>query len=276
MLLGARRSHAAGTAAGAHRLLRLPLHRTERRPASVQHLAGDSATWTPIPGGPTVYGATLQWANSNTGPADIQPRLSVPTVQAQLQSLQALGVQAVSIPALFPILYEPFYGSEAAYQPYLTFYTAVAQAVRAAGLKLLVDSEITFSNDIEAGWTNMNAFYSSLTWPEYMAAKAQMAATIAQNLQPDYLVLAEEPDTEAAQSGQTNLNIPADAAQMVAGEIAAVQALNMPNPPKMGAGFGSWMPASGTSSLLNYINAYIALPLDYIDFHLLPINTVNN
>jgi fibronectin type 3 domain-containing protein len=231
--------------------------------------------WTPIAGGPTVYSATLQWANSNTGPQISNPAY-LPTVQAQLQSLQALGVQAVSVPALFPILYEPFYGSEDAYQPYLTFYTSVAQAVRAAGLKLIVDSEITFSNDIEAGWTNMNAFYSTLTWPEYIAAKAQNAAAIAQAMQPDYLVLAEEPDTEAAQSGQTNLNIPSDAAQMVAAEIAAVQALNLPNPPLMGAGFGSWMPATGTSSLLNYINAYIALPLDYLDFHVLPINTVNN
>jgi fibronectin type 3 domain-containing protein len=232
-------------------------------------------TWTPIPGGPTVYSATLQWANSNTGPQISNPNY-LSTVQAQLQNLQALGVQAVSVPALFPILYEPFYGSQAAYQPYLTFYTAVAQAVRAAGLKLLVDSEITFSNDIEAGWTNMNAFYSSLTWPEYIAAKAQNSAAIAQAMQPDWLVLSEEPDTEAAQSGQTNLNIPADAAQMVAAQIAAVQALNLPNPPLMGAGFGSWMPATGTSSLTNYINAYTALPLDYIDFHLLPINTVNN
>jgi fibronectin type 3 domain-containing protein len=232
-------------------------------------------TWTPIPGGPTVYSATLQWANSNTGPQISNPAY-LPTVQAELQNLQALGVQAVSIPALFPILYEPFYGSQTAYQPYLTFYTQVAQAVRAAGLKLLVDSEITFSNDIEAGWTDMNAFYSSLTWPEYIAAKAQNSAAIAQAMQPDWLVLSEEPDTEAAQSGQTNLNTPADAAQMVAAQIAAVQALNMPNPPLMGAGFGSWMPATGPSSLLSYIDAYTALPLDYIDFHLLPINTVNN
>jgi fibronectin type 3 domain-containing protein len=240
--------------------------------------------WSPIPGGPTLYGATLQWANSNTGPQLSNPACTMstpsgcsylPTVQAELQEMKALGVQLVSIPALFPILYEPFYSTQTVtYQPYLTFYTLVAQAVHAAGLKLLVDSEITFSNDIQAGWTNMNTFYSSLTWPEYMAAKAQMAATIAQNMQPDYLVLANEPDTEAAQSGQTNLNIPSDAAAMVAGEIAAVKALNMPNPPKLGAGFGSWMAPNGTASLVNYINSYIALPLDYLDFHVLPVNTV--
>jgi fibronectin type 3 domain-containing protein len=232
-------------------------------------------TWTPVSGGPTVYAAALPWANANTGP-QVSSAYYLPSVLAQLQEVKALGVTGVSIPILFPILYEPFFGSQTAMQPYLTFYEAVAQAARAAGLKVIVDDEMMFSNDIQAGWTNMNAFYSTLTWPEYMAARAQMAATIAQYIQPDFLVLANEPDTESAQSGQTNLNIPADAAQMVAGEIAAVQALNLTNPPKLGAGFGTWMTLTGTASLTNYANAYLALPLDYIDYHLLPVNTVNN
>ena len=232
-------------------------------------------TWTPITGGPTLYGGNLEWANGNTGPSITNPNYLQSTVQPQLQALQALGVQAILVPVLFPVLYEPFYGSQAAFQPYLTFYTQVAQAVRATGLKLIIDNEILFSNDIQAGWTNMNAYYSTLTWPEYMAARAQMAATVAQYMQPDYLMLANEPDTEAAQTGQPNLNNPADAAQMVAGEIAAVQALNLSKVPRLGAGFGTWMRAVGPSSLLDYIAAYNALPLDYIDFHLLPVNTIN-
>jgi fibronectin type 3 domain-containing protein len=238
-------------------------------------LATAPPAWTPVSGGPTVYTAALPWANSNTGP-QISNADYLPTVLAQLQEMKALGVQGVSIPILFPVLYEPFYGSQAAMQPYITFYQAVAQAARAAGLKVIVDDEIMFSNDIQAGWSNMNAFYSSLTWPEYMAARAQMAATIAQDIQPDFLVLANEPDTETAQTGQQNLGIPADAADMVQAEIAAVQALNLSNPPKLGAGFGSWMPSTGANSLVNYINAYVALPLDYIDYHLLPINTVSS
>ena len=229
--------------------------------------------WTPIAGGPTAYAATLQWANSNTGPA-ISGSNYLPNVLAQLQELKALGIQAVSVPVLFPVLYEPFYGSATALQPYLNFYSQVAQAVRAAGLTLIVDNETLFSNDIAAGWSNMNTFYGTLTWPQYMAARAQMAATIAQTMQPDYIVIANEPDTEAGQTGQQNLNIPADAAQMIAGEIAAVQALNLPNVPKLGAGFGTWMSPSGSSSLLAYTNAYIALPLDYIDIHVIPVNTV--
>jgi len=236
-------------------------------------------TWTPIPGAPTLYGGNLQWADSNTGPSISSPNYFQTTVQPQLQALQALGVKAISVPVLFPVLYEPFFGSQAALQPYLAFYQQVAQAVRAAGLKLIIDNEILFSNDIEAGWTNMNAFYSTLTWPEYMAARAQMAATIAQVMQPDYLMLANEPDTEAAQTGQQNLNNPVDAAAMVAAEIVAVQAEivtgGLSPAPKLGAGFGTWMAINGSATLLDYINAYDVLPLDYIDFHLLPINTTN-
>jgi fibronectin type 3 domain-containing protein len=237
--------------------------------------------WTPIPfppGGSTIYGANLQWANGNTGPSINGAGYLQSTVMPQLMGLKALGVQAISVPVLFPVLYEPFYGSQSAYQPYLTFYTQVAQAVRAAGLKLIIDNEILFSNDTAAGWTNMNAFYEPLTWSEYVAARATMAATIEQYMQPDYLMLANEPDTEALQTGQTNLNNPADAAAMVQAEITAVKnylsTATVSPYPKLGAGFGTWMQANGTSSLLNYINAYTPLPLDYIDFHLLQIGTV--
>ena len=231
-------------------------------------------TWTPISGGPMIYAAALPWANGNTGP-QISNTTYLQTVQAQLQSLQALGVKGISIPILFPILYEPFYGSQAAMQPYLTFYTQIAQAARAAGLKVIVDDEIMFSNDIQAGWNDLIPYYSALTWTEYIQARATMAATIAQYVQPDYLSLANEPDTEQVQTGQQNLGIPQDAAQMVAAEIASVQALNLPNPPKLGAGFGTWLTPNGSASLTAYTNAYLALPLDYIDLHLLPVITVN-
>ena len=237
-------------------------------------------TWTPVPGSPTLFAIDLNWANGNTGPALSNPDYLQTTVQPQLQELKALGVQAIVVPVLFPILYEPFYGSQTAYQPYLTLYTGIVQAVRAAGLKLIVDNEILFSNDTAAGWTNMNTFYGGLTWTEYIAARAAMAATIEQYMQPDYLVLANEPDTEATQTGQQNLNNPVDAAQMVQAEITAVQTYlqtaTVSPIPKLGAGFGSWMALTGNSSLTAYIDSYTALPLDYIDFHLLPVNTVGN
>jgi hypothetical protein len=228
-------------------------------------------SWTPVPGGPTQYAANLQQADANAGPSLSGPN-TLSGVLTQLQEEKALGIQAIMIQVGFPVLYEPFYGSQAALQPYLNFYSQVAQAVKNAGLTLIVENNVLLSNDVQSGWTNLSAFYSTLDWNQYMAARATMAATVAQTMQPDYLVLAEEPDTEAQQAGQPNMNTPADAAQMISGEIAAVQALNLPGI-QVGAGFGSWLPASGSSSLVSYIDAYVALPLNYIDFHIYPINT---
>jgi fibronectin type 3 domain-containing protein len=256
-------------------------------------LAIPNTTWTPIPfpaGGSTLYAANLMWANGNTGPSISSPGYLQDTIQPSLQEMKALGVQAIVVPVLFPILCDPnptsdyalehcgsFYSSEAAFTPYLNLYTGIAQAVRAAGLKLIVDNEILFSNDTAAGWTNMNAFYDPLTWPEYIAARAAMAVTIERYMQPDYLMLANEPDTEAWQTGQQNLNNATDAAQMVQAEITSVKsylAANSVSPtPKIGAGFGSWFQI-GSGQLASYIDAYTALPLDYIDFHMLPVNTV--
>ncbi len=226
--------------------------------------------WKPIAGGPTVFAANLQQADGNVGPS-LSGSYYMAGVLTQLQELKATGVKGIAIQVGFPVLYEPFYGSQANMQPYVNFYSQVAQAVKSAGLKLIVENDVLLSNDVEAGWTNLPSFYSSLSWTEYMAARATMAATVASTMQPDYLVLSEEPDSEANQTGQPNMNTPADAAQMISGEITAVRALKLPT--KLGAGFGNWLGTTGINSLVNYITSYVALPLDYIDFHLYPINT---
>ncbi len=226
--------------------------------------------WTPIAGPPTLHSANLQEADANTGPQLIGPYY-LPSVLIQLQELKALGADAILVPVGFPALYEPFFGSQAAVQPYLNFYSQVAQAVKAAGLKLIVENAVLLSSDIESGWPNLTSFYSTLDWNQYMAARATQAATLAETMQPDYLILAEEPDNEATNTGQTNLNNPIDAAQMISGEITAVRASSFPGV-KLGAGFGNWMSANGPSSLVAYLDAYVALPLDYLDYHIYPIN----
>lgn len=231
--------------------------------------------WSPINNAPTLYGANLQTADASTGP-QINGSSYLPTVLNELQELKATGITAVSVPVGFPVLYSPFIGASEL-QSYENFYANVAAAVRAAGLTLIVNNEVLLSNSVESGWANHSptpdAYYASLTWPEYMAGRATMAATIATVMKPDYLIVAEEPDTEANTSGQQNMNNPTDAAQMIQGEITAVQALNLAKPPKMGAGFGTWMGAFPPSGLAEYIAAYIALPLDYIDIHIFPVNT---
>src|SRR5580700_635912 len=228
--------------------------------------------WTPVPGGPPLLGGNLQGADGNSGSV-IGGGNYLQAVQGQLQALQAMGIQVVSVPVPFPILYGPFLTYEkTTLAPYAAFYQSVAQLVHAAGLKLIVDNEIVYSNGVDGNWTNMGGYYATLSWPDYQRARAAMAATIEEYMQPDYFILAEEPDTEATQANQPNLNNPVDAILMVQEEVAAVQAYvqqqNLPAP-TMGAGFGSWI-----NNLPEYLAAYLPITgLDYIDFHILPINT---
>ncbi len=228
-------------------------------------------TWTPVAGGPTIYAVNLQVADANTGPAISGPSY-LSSIIAQLNEEKALGAQAILVQIGFPVLYAPFQGGTDKLQPYLNFYQGMAQAVRAMGMKLIVENDILLANDIQAGWPNLTAYFSTLSWNEYMQARATMAATIAETMQPDYLVLAEEPDTEAFQAGQPNLLNATDAAQMISQEIAAVRASTFPTV-KLGAGFGSWPQASNPNSVSEYTAAYVDLPLDYIDSHIYPINT---
>jgi fibronectin type 3 domain-containing protein len=228
--------------------------------------------WNPILGGPPLYAANLQVADGNTGPGLIGADY-LPGVLTQLQEEKALGVKAIMIEIGFPVMYAPFFGGQAGVAPYISFYTQVAQAVKAAGLKLIVENNVLLTVDIAGGWgPALTSFYSTLDWNQYMAARASMAATLAQAMQPDYLVLGEEPDGEARQSGQHNMDNAADAAQMINGGITAVRSLKLPNT-KLGAGFGNWTMPKDASTLPEYIAAYVLLPLDYIDFHLYPINT---
>ncbi|HTQ57181.1 MAG TPA: fibronectin type III domain-containing protein [Bryobacteraceae bacterium] len=217
---------------------------------------------------PVLHTGQLQQADSNAGPSVDN---ALPSSLAQAQELQAMGMQAVKITIGFPLLYEPFWGSQSAMQPYLNFYQTLVSDLHAMGLKVIIQNTILLANQPEAGWTNVTSFYAGLTWPEYMAARATMAQTIAQQVNPDFLILGEEPDTEALTTGQSSLSDPVQAALMIAGEITAVRLVNLTI--KLGAGFGTWLGAYPPAGLLEYVLDYIALPLDYIDYHVYPILT---
>ena len=226
--------------------------------------------WTPVSLGPTIYAMNLQVADSNTGSALSSPGY-INGVLPQLYEEQAMGAQAILVQIGFPALYAPFMGGDTQLQPYLKFYQSLAQTIHSLGMKLIVENDILLSNDIQAGWPNLTQYFSTLTWDEYIPARAAMAATIAETMQPDYMVIAEEPDTEAAQAGQPNLLNPADAVQMIQAEISAVRSSSFPNV-LLGAGFGAWSQANNPNSVAQYTAAYVQLPLDYIDSHIYPIN----
>jgi len=217
---------------------------------------------------PVLFSGTLTSADGNAGPSLIASG-HFSAVQLQLQALQAIGVKAVMVEVGFPMLYEPFFSSQSQYQQYVSFYQQVAAAVRALGMKLIIENNCLLSNDVQAGW-NTAPFYATLNWTEYQAARAQTAAVIAQTLQPDYLVVLEEPDTEAAMSGQTEADTVNGSAGMLSQILSSVHQAGVSGM-KVGAGVGSWQ-----NGYLGYIQNFVTQPLDFIDMHIYAVNNLGN
>jgi len=226
---------------------------------------------------PVLATGALSVANSNTGPMVINPGYVTNTVQNQLNDLQALGVKAIIVEVSFPMLYEPFFSSRSEYQQYVSFYAQVAAAVRAAGLKLIVEDQCISTGLAQSGW-NPAPFYATLNWTHYQAARAETALTIAQTMQPDYLIVMEEPDTEATMSGQTNVNTVSGATSMLDQILGRVRQSGVPGM-QVGAGVGTWLAGfqgfiySYTQQQCSSTQPCITSPLDFIDMHIYPINS---
>ena len=232
------------------------------------------------PAYPTVMSINLTAADSNVGPQLVsglpavqpgqtqQPPLNI---QLELNALKAMGVQAVMVEVGFPMLYEPFLsGQGQTYSSFVTYYQAVANAVRAAGLKLIVENDTLLTNSDEAGW-DVAPFYATLDWNSYQQARAQTAVTIAQTMHPDYLVVLQEPNTEYDNSLQPNVITVNGSMSLLSTILTAVQQAGVPNM-KVGAGTGT---AQVNPSAMSFISQYVTLPLDFIDFHIYPINGNN-
>jgi hypothetical protein len=212
---------------------------------------------------PVIYSAELWDADANSGP-DLIDSWYWTGVQVQLQGLKAMGVQAIMVEIGFPMLYEPFFSSQSVYQEYVNFYSQVASAVKAAGLKLIIENDFLMSDNVQAGW-NVAAYYATLDWTQYQQGRAQTAAVVVQTMHPDYIVVLEEPDTEAAQTGQTNVNTVSGATSLVTGILDSLKDSGVSGF-EVGAGVGTWL-----NQYQQFIQSFVTLPLDFIDMHIYPV-----
>ena len=222
----------------------------------------------PAPSNPVLYSYQLQTANSDLTTNLLAPNYYPVTVLSELNSLQALGAKAITFHINFPAMFEPYYANPADYQAYLNFYTTLVNEIRSRGLKVIIENTIA----IVFPGNNSGSFipyYQSLDWPTYMAQRAQLAASVAQLFQPDYMVLVAEPDTEANSTGQANANTVNGSTQMLQGMLSAIQAAGVTNV-QLSAGCGTWNPM-----FTQYIQSFIGLPLNLIDMHIYPVNNNN-
>jgi hypothetical protein len=226
---------------------------------------------------PVLYTGALWNADANAGLKLINSGYFT-AVQTQLQALKAMGVQAIIVEVGFPMLYEPFFSSSDQYQQFVNFYSQVAAAVRGMGLKLIVENQCLAVGIAQAGWgSQLTQFYTSLDWDQYQAARAQTAQVIAQTMQPDYMAVLEEPDTEALMSGQANVNTVSGAISMLDQLIPSAQQAGVLNL-KVGAGVGTWLPGfqgfidGFTGQQCSDTQPCVTTPLDFIDMHIFPTN----
>jgi chitodextrinase len=189
-------------------------------------------------------------------------------VTVQLDELKALGANAVTIHINFPILASLFYqyiGNPSQYQQFVSFYQQVAQDVRARGMKLVVEATLGVAGD-GSNMAEYQAYLKTLSWPEYVAGRAADALAVAQLIEPDYMTVLTEPDTEASFSGQTSLNSMPGAIHLVQHTLNTLQQAGVTNV-QIGAGVGTW-----TQNFLVYVQALAALPLNFVDMHVYPVN----
>ena len=147
-----------------------------------------------------IFGAQLVPANCNRGRDLLKPE-AIEDVQLYLDGLKDLGIQGATVSVGYP-LYAPGYPGQ---KQYVSFYRQVAREVRKRNMKLCVEVQVVFAN---TSLSDLRTSYASLTFNTYKAAKREMVSAILRDMEPDYLDIGSEPDTEATLIGLRELRDP--------------------------------------------------------------------
>ena len=201
----------------------------------------------------TTFAAELLSANANAGPSLLEPG-ALQTVTDELNALQSMGVQGVTVAIGFPTLYPTYQNSS----QYLSFYESVAQMIHSRGMKLDVESSALFAN---SPFSPVKFNWSALPYSSYVTEHAQMDQTIINDLKPDWLELGVEPDTEYSLTGYTQFSTPSGWSSYIESLLSGLQK----GTTKLAAGSATWDGAQ-------YIQGFVTDPrLDAISTHVYPV-----
>jgi Fibronectin type III domain len=215
---------------------------------------------------PVIYAPQLEAASAAQYTVLLGTDYYTNAVVPELDELQALGARGVNVHISFPILDQSFYSSNPSqYQQFVSFYQQLAKDIHARGMKMIVEAvvENAFPGD---GAAVFQTYYKSLSWNAYMAGRAQNALNIALLIQPDYMSVIVEPDTEASYTGQTNAGTVAGSTQQLQTILTTLHNAGVNELP-IGAGAGTWI-----ASFTQYIQSFAATSVQFVDIHIYPIN----
>jgi uncharacterized protein (TIGR03437 family) len=219
----------------------------------------------------TAFGTELLAANDNIGLTGLLAPDALSKVELELDDLSKLGVQFVTVAVSFPILYQPFYqynGDPQDYQTVLTFYQNVMTQIHQRNMKVLIESFVVFPAYVSSqGLPNISAYYSSLSTTQFDAGRAQNATNVATLLQPDWLNLGSEPDTESELIGLKTEYTPAQWATEISTIVTQLRGAGINGKPLVGAGCGAWQQDGS-----DYVTALLTTGIDYFDMHTFSVN----
>jgi uncharacterized protein (TIGR03437 family) len=226
-----------------------------------------SAGWNGVKT-PVAFGTEVTTADCNRGPATLLAADTFAQVLTQLNGFALVGVQSVTTCIGFPALYQPFYeynGDPQDYPKMVTFYQNFVSEAHKRGLKVVIESSVLFPSVDTA--LPLTAYYATLSETQVTAGRAQNALVIAQQVQPDYLNLCSEPDTQSALLGLPAEYTPQQYETDIATITSQLRAAGINGKPLIGAGIGNWQTNGST-----YLQALLGAGTDYIDLHVYSAN----
>lgn len=198
------------------------------------------------------FASELIIANGNRGEELLQPQ-TFGAVQLYLDRLQALGIKGVKVAIKYPLLTQDFPRSN----EYLAFYKKVSQELKRRNMKMLAGTGVAFT---QPEFSSVKVDYHAMTLDKLKTTMRQHIATIAREVQPDYLTVANEPGTETELTG-IKFTV-ADYTEYVNFMLNGLDRRNI----LVGAGTGNWDDPAFIESLAKNSS------MDYIDIHFYPIN----
>jgi len=217
---------------------------------------------------PVAFGTEVTTADCNRGPATLLAPGAFAQVLIQLNAFALVGVQSVTTCIGFPTLYQPFYQYNNNPQDYprmVAFYQNFVSEAHKRGLKVVIEASVLFpSVDTDLP---LAKYYATLSQAQVTDGLGQNALTIAQQVQPDYLNLGSEPDTQSALLGLPAEYTPQEYATEIATITGQLRAAGIQDKPLIGAGIGNWQTNGST-----YLNALVGAGTDYIDLHIYSAN----
>jgi hypothetical protein len=203
--------------------------------------------------GQTIIATEEAYANGNIGEGLLSAD-ATDNNRMLLDRLEAMGVKGVVLAIKFPLLKPDFPHSS----QYLQFFKNIMVECHQRGVKVLVECGAIFAG---TPYSPVKVNWSSYTTETFLQGLEDQLLLIAEEIKPDYLTLANEPQTEEALTGLTIT--PGVWRDFIA---STLEKIDRSGGLLVGAGTGTWENP-------NYINELFNMPgLDYIDLHIYPMN----